>query len=175
MANNDSTLVTNFEASPSVKANVAKFYSSTRPLIETFEVAAADNDGDTYTFFPVHLECRVDDLQLINDAITAGTDYDFGFYKITDGDLGAVIDADILADGIDLSSARANWTSIMFAGSGAVDQGALKQLLWEILGYASIGAARDANPTGQVYFVATANTVGSAAGTMSVRLSVTVD
>lgn len=175
MANNDSTIVTNLEATPSVVADAAELYGKQRTLVETFEIAAADNDGDTYTFFPVSLDARVDDLQIVNDAITVGTDYDFGFYKITDNNLGAVIDKDILADGIDCSSARAVWTSILFTGTAAMDQGAVGQKVWEICGYADIDAARAANQTNQVYLVATANTVGSAAGTLSAKLVITVE
>lgn len=175
MANNDSTIVTNLEAEPRVVADAFEYYGKQRILVETFEIAAADNDNDTYTFFPVPLDARIDDLQIVNDAITAGTDYDFGFYKITSNNLGAVIDADILADGIDCSSARAVWTSILFTGTGAADQGAVGQKLWQFLGYSSITAARAANQTNQVYFVATANTVGSAAGTLSAKLMITVE
>ncbi len=175
MANNDSTIVTNLEATPDAKANAYELYGKQRALVETFEVAAADNDGDTYTFFPVPLDARIDDLQLVNDAITGGTDYDIGFYKITDKDLGAVIDADILIDGQSMASARSVWTSVLFLGTNAADQGDVKKQLWEILGYASITAAREANQTNQVYMVATANTVGSATGTLSAKLVITVE
>ena len=175
MANNDSTIVTGLEATPSSVANAADLYGKQRTLVDTFEVAAADSDGDTYTFFPVALDARIDDLEIVNDAITGGTDYDFGFYKITDNDLGAVIDADILTDGQSMASARGTWTSVLFSGTGAMDQGAVKQRLWETLGYASLTAARDANQTNQVYFVMTANTVGSATGTVSAKLTITVE
>ena len=176
MANNDSTIVTNLEAEPNVVANAFQLYGKQRILTETFEIAAADDDADTYTFFPVPLDARIDDLQIVNDVITAGTDYDFGFYKITDGNLGAVIDADILADGIDMdAAARAVWTSILFTGTGAADQGSVGQRLWQYLGYSSITAARAANQTNQVYMVCTANTVGTAAGTLSAKLMITVE
>lgn len=175
MANNDSTIVTNLEATPSVVADASALYGKTRVLVETFEIAVADNDGDTYTFFPVSLDARVDDLQIVNDAITGGTDYDFGFYKITDNNLGVAIDADILMDGQTMASARASWTSVLFAGTSAMDQGAVGQKVWQICGYASIDAAREANPTNQVYMVCTANTVGTADGTLSAKLTITVE
>lgn len=175
MANNDSTIVTNLEATPSVMADASALYGKPRILVETFEVAAADNDGDTYTFFPVSLDARIDDLEIVNDAITGGTDYDFGFYKITDGDLGDAIDADILMDGQTMASARTTWTSVLFLGTAAEDQGDVGDKLWQMLGYASIDAAREANPTNQVYMVCTANTVGTAAGTLSAKLTITVE
>lgn len=175
MANNDSTTVTNLEATPSVVGSSSFMYGKVRVLSETFEVAAADNDGDTYTFFPVPLDCSVLDLEVVNDAITGGTDYDFGFYKITDNDLGAAIDADILMDGQTMASARAAWTSVLFAGTNAKDQGAVTTKLWADLGYASLEAAHIAAKNNHVYLVMTANTVGSATGTVSAKLTIGVE
>lgn len=174
MANNNSTTVTNLEATPSVVADVSIIYSRKRDMVEVFEIAAADNDGDTYTFFPVSLDARISDAFICNDVVTGGTDFDLGFYKITDNSLGAVIDADIVADGLSLTSAR-GWTSVLTSGSSSLDIPNVKQKLWQILGYASIDAAREANPTGQVYFVATANTVGTASGSFAAKLELAVD
>ena len=175
MANHDSTIVTNLEATPSSVADVSQLYGKTRVLTETFEIEVADIDTDTFTFFPVSLDARIDDLLILNDAITGGTDFDFGFYKITDNDLGDPIDADILADGVDMSSARTTWNSALFWGSSSKDQATVKNKLWQDLGYSSITAAREANPEGMVYMVMTANTVGSAAGTISAKLEITVE
>lgn len=175
MANNDSPIVTNLEATPAVVSDVGELYGRVRVAQETFEIAAADNDGDTYTFFPVPLDARILDVRVVNDAITGGTDYDAGFYKITDNNLGAAIDADILFDGQTMASARASYTSLMFAGTSAADQGELSDAVWEMCGYASIDAARDANQTNMVYLVVTANTVGTAAGTLSLQVLMSVD
>lgn len=175
MANNDSTTVTNLEATPAVIASSATLRGKVRALVESVEVASGDGDGDTYTMFPVPLEARIDDIKVMNDAITGGTDYDAGFYRITTNNLGAEIDKDILFDGQSMASARASWTSLICAGTAALDQGAVKSLVWQHCGYASLSAARDANPTGEVYLVITANTVGSADGTLSVKLDITVE
>lgn len=176
MANNDSTIVTNLEATPSTVADASLLYGKTRVLVETFEVAAADNDADTYTLYPVSLDARIDDLQVFNDAITGGTDYDIGFYKITDNDLGAVIDADKLIDGQTMASARTVWTSVLGLGTSALDLGTeAAEKVWELCGYATIDAAREANPNNQVYIVITANTVGTAAGSLSVKTVLTVE
>lgn len=176
MANNDSTIVTNLEATPSVMADASQLYGKQRTLVESFEVAAADSDGDTYTLFPVSLDARVDDLLIFNDAITGGTDYDIGFYKITDNDLGAAIDADKLMDGQTMASARSVFTSVLGLGTSAMDLGTeVGEKIWELCGYASIDAAREANPTNQVYVVITANTVGSATASLTVKLVLTVE
>lgn len=176
MANNDSTIVANLEATPNVMADASELGGKQRALVATYEVLAADSDGDTYTMFPVSLDARVDDLQVVNDAITGGTDYDVGFYSITDNDLGAVISTgDNLVDGQSMATARNVWTSLLFLGTNAMDQSAVAQKVWQICGYASLDAARDANQTNQVYLVVTANTVGTATGTLSVKLQVTVE
>ena len=67
MANNDSTIVTNLEASPDVKADASELGGKQRALVATYEVLAADSDGDTYTMFPVSLDARVDDLQVVEE------------------------------------------------------------------------------------------------------------
>lgn len=175
MANKDSSIVTNLEATPRVMASSNELYGRIRSLVDSIEVAAADNDGDTYTFYPVPLEARILDVLVTNDAITGGTDYDCGFYKITDGNLGAVIDKDILFDGVDISSGNATYASKLFSGTGAVDQANIGQRVWELCAYADLKAARAANPTGQVYLVVTANTVGSGAGTLAIRTDMVVD
>lgn len=175
MANNDSTTVTNLEATPAVLGDSSQLYGKMRVMEETFEIAAADNDGDTYTFFPVPLDARIVDVEIVNDAITGGTDYDFGFYKITDNDLGAAIDADIMADGVDVTSARWSWSSVLFSGTSAKDQGAVADKLWADLGYDDLAAARLAAGGNQVYFVCTANTVGTAAGTLSIKMTLAVE
>lgn len=176
MANNDSTIVTNLEATPVVFADASELYGKQRTLIETFEIAAADNDADTYTLYPVSLDARIDDLQIFNDAITGGTDYDIGFYKITDNNLGAAIDADKLMDGQTMASARSVFTSVLGLGTNAIDIGTESgEKVWELCGYASIDAAREANQTNQVYIVITANTVGTAAGSLVVKTVLTVE
>ena len=175
MANHDSPIVTNLEATPNVAAPAAELYGKQRTLVETFEIEAADNNGDTFTLYPVSLSARIDDVEYCNDSVTGGTDYDLGFYKITDGDLGAAIDADILVDGQSLATTRSIWTSVLFLGTNAKDQGSVGNKVWEDCGYASLEAAYDANPSGMVYVVLTANTAGTAAGTISVKTTITVE
>lgn len=88
--------------------------------VNTEEIAAADSDGSVYRFFKGwSSQRRIHKILLFNDAITGGTDYDIGLYK---SDLGAVIDKDCFADGLDLSVASQGAISSL-AGSltGTVD------------------------------------------------------
>jgi hypothetical protein len=124
-------------------------------LVETLEVAAADSDGSIYRFFK-GLSANLIPMRItiMCDAITAGTDYDAGLYKT---DLGAVINKECLGAALDLSSA-----SKVLDGLNAVVIENRGKKLWELAGHT------DANKLSAYDLALTANTVGSAAGTITV-------
>ncbi len=130
-------------------------------LAGTFEIAAADDDGSIYRLARVPANMIPLFGQIWSDAITSGTDWDLGLYKPGAG--GAVVDKDLLADGVDLSSAIAitTFTNNALTNLGGADPRAnVGKNLWELLGLTKAGR--------QDYDLAlTANTVGSAAGTIS--------
>ena len=96
-----------------------------------------------------------------NDAITAGTDYDLGLYK-TNG--GAVVDKDILADGISMATAR----GIATANNAGMTTIALETL-------ATLGTLSAQTDVDAAYDIAfTANTVGSADGDIRVTATFAV-
>lgn len=121
----------------------------------TVAVAAGDDNDSVYRLFKDVPSSLVPVLIIIhNTAITNGTDYDLGLYKINRG---AVIDKDILADGLDMSSARAiatlnnaGLTTLNIANGG------------EDLG--KLSAQTDIDPAYDIAL--TANTVGTIAGTI---------
>lgn len=123
----------------------------------TVAVLAADDDGSVYRLFanvpsslvPIKIEVH-------NTAITAGTDYDLGLYE---PETGAVVDKDILADGISMASARTVATSNN-AGLTTIDIANGSQTL------GTLSAQTDVDSSYDIAF--TANTVGSAAGTIRV-------
>lgn len=134
--------------------------SQLKCFTETFEIAAADDDGSIYRVFksvpswliPVRIEIGC-------DTITAGTDFDLGFYdKLADG--GAVIDKDNLMDGQTLATASA----MALNGLSAVDIANVNKRFYELAGLTS------ANDKPEMDIALTANTVGSAAGTVSIRM-----
>jgi len=134
------------------------------PLIAmatTFEVAAADDDASIYRLFK-SLPATLIPVQIYinNDAITAGTDYDLGFYK---SESGVVIDKDSLADGADLSSAHAMGSELN--GLTALGAEYVGKNISEILNT----KLTDTTKYETVDICLTANTVGTAAGTVSVR------
>lgn len=144
-------------AAGKIGAALNTYGTGTITAVATVAVAAADSDGSKYVLFkdvPANLVPVC--ICVHNTAITAGTDYDIGLYK---GNLGAVVEVDILADGLDLSTARtvATWNN---AGLTSIDIANGTQDL------ATLSAQTD--PDAAYDIVLTANTVGSAAGTVRV-------
>lgn len=125
--------------------------------IITYEIAAADSDGSIYRLCTVTANEVPVAIRYGNDAITAGTDWDLGLYKKGAG--GAVISKDFLVNGASLASAV---TVLSSDGMAAVDIANYGKSFAELLVAASVTNA-DAD-----YDLAwTANTVGSAAGTLT--------
>ena len=128
-------------------------------MVESFEVAAADDDGSIYRVFKgISGDLVPFDVKVTNDAVTGGTDYDFGIYET---ELGDVKDKDALADGVTMASARAEGSGISLLS--AVGQSDAEKKIFELAG-------DSASSRKQSYDLAlTANTVGTAAGTITVK------
>jgi len=131
--------------------------------VQTFELAAADDDGSIYRLWKnIPADLIPVQIHIASDAVTSGTDWDLGFYKPSVGGVdGAVIDKDKLADGLDLSSAS-TWASPK-DGLENLDLAEVNERIYTLAG--------DTLDTKQLgYDIAlTANTVGSAAVTVSVK------
>lgn len=131
--------------------------TKTITAVATVAVASADDDGSVYRLFKNVPSSLVPvKIAVHNTAITSGSDYDLGLYAANGG---AVVDKDILADGLDMSSARtiatdnnAGMTTVAIA-SGTQDLGTL---------------SAQTDPYASYDIALTANTVGSAAGTIRV-------
>jgi len=130
----------------------------------TEEVAVADDNGSVYGYFLISSSDALKSLKVWNDAITNGTDYDVGLYNYDreNNTIGTVVDKDCFADGLDLSSA-ADATNALTAPN--IDE--LHKSIWE---YASLSLTADPKKT---YVIAvTGNTVGTAAGTITLDVEV---
>ena len=98
------------------------------------------------------------ECEILNDVVTAGTDWDLGLYK-TDG--GAVVDKDIYVDAADLSTGHANGSGLTGLSALNIDQSQKK--LYE-------NAAETLKTTDGSYDIAlTANVVGSSVSTVVVK------
>lgn len=134
-----------------------------KSIVVTGEVAAADDNGSVYGLFLINSASGMFSLEVSNDAITNGTDYDVGIYEYSgNGTIGAVVDKDLFADGLDLSSAT-DKTNALTAPN--IDE--LGKEIWE---YAALSLT--SNPDKQYVVALTANTVGTAAGTITVHAQV---
>ena len=133
--------------------------SQSTPIVVTFEVAAGDDDGSVYRLFRINSQNSLAYFHFFNDAITGGTDYDIGLYETVDNG-GAAVDADLFLDGG--SMATASTANQIKDAMGSVDRADYAKSVAELL-----GLTRDPN---KEYDVAiTGNTVGTAAGTITVR------
>ncbi len=128
-----------------------------------FEVAAADDDGSIYRLLKdINPNLILISAEISNDTgMTSSSDWDLGIYlPLSEG--GAVITKDVFLNGGDLSSAHV-------AGAGlnaisALDVANLGKMIFEQAGHTILTKKRG-------YDIAlTANTVGSVAGSVSVRL-----
>lgn len=127
----------------------------------TFEVAAADDDGSVYRLFKaVPADVIPVKIEVGCDAITGGTDWDLGFYDTLDRNAGAVVDKDNLMDGQTLASA----SNMALNGLGIVDVANIDKKIWELAGHTAATKRKSYD------ICLTANTVGTAAGTVSVRM-----
>lgn len=151
-------------------------YSSTRPektlhahgaesfwLYNTFEVAAADDNGSKYRVFK-NLDANLIPIIIAvgNDAITAGTGYDVGLYRPNGG---AALDDDCFAATLDMSVAAASMNpKTAKDGMAAVAIENYGRRLFEHAGHTI------SNKLNAYDLVLTADTVGTAAGTISVAM-----
>jgi len=139
--------------------------AKTVTVIQTFEVAAADDNESVYRVAKaINPDLIPKRFLIYNDAITVGTDYDLGLYETTgeDGVLGPVIDIDVFVNGASMASARARGSGL--DGLTAVAIADIKKTLWELAGH-----TQETKKVG--YDIAfTGRVVGSAAGTIAILM-----
>jgi hypothetical protein len=141
----------------------AQTNSKSRIVAQTFEIAAADDDGSVYRLAPIKSNEVLLRATIMCDAITAGTDFDMGIYKSGAG--GAVVDKDLFMDGQTFASA-----SKVLDGLSAVDIANRTKSVVELTNTVNSTTLADA---GQSYDIAlTGNTVGTAAGTVTAFLEI---
>lgn len=133
-----------------------------KQMRKTFEIAAADDNASVYRVFKnINPHMIITKIEVSNDVITAGTDYDIGLYETGVG--GVVIDKDVLGDGLDLSTAHAVGSEL--SGLSIVDVANAEKALFELVSQ-SIGSLK-----GGYDLCVTANVVGTSAGTVTLVVS----
>lgn len=141
-------------------------------VVRVIQIAAADDDGSKYFMAEVPGTAVLGRVELEGPAITNGTDYDVGFYDVN----GNVIIKDKLADGLDLS----NVTGLPVGPTGDVVRQAMTNLaladaiksVAELAGHVvkALPAPGETRAKEKYRIVLTANTVGTAAGTLIARV-----
>lgn len=129
-------------------------------MICTFEVAAADSDGSIYRLFKnVNPDLIPVAITLLNDAIAGCTSVDLGLYEPLEIG-GAVIDANVFLAAEDINAGNARSSAVDGLTAVAIEN--VQKKIYELAGHTLTTRK-------QGYDIAlTANTVGSAAGTISV-------
>ena len=165
MANTKSTFISNIETALRVFNDVRVAGAGLKVASGTVEVEAADNDAHIYALVRLPAQATIWSVLLMSDAIAGATDYDFGGFTPVEGSGDPVaVDADALCDGIDINAGKAVPTEIMGTGSKP-DPANYGKPLWELLGVS-------ADPGDHVMYDLgfLANTVGTAAGTITVAV-----
>lgn len=157
VASTYSTEATNHKSVENTKNPTTATEGNLRSSSCTLAVAAADDDTSKYFMLPVRSDWSIKHIWVYNDAITAGSSFDIGLY--TTAATPVVVDVDAYASAVDLSSAR---TSVPIdAAFEARNITAINQKVWE-----DAGATTNSNVWYWLTF--TANTVGSAAGDITI-------
>jgi hypothetical protein len=144
----------------------ATYNGRTRTIIQTFEIAAADDNGSVYRLARINSNEVLLKATIMCDAITDGTDYDLGIYKpSTVAGAGAVVDKDLFMDGQTLGSA-----SKVLDGMQTV---AIENRVLNVVDLTNlVNSTTLANSNQEFDIALTANTVGTAAGTVTVILEI---
>lgn len=160
VANTKSTLITNDDQNQPRVLNPS-YLSGANLRISSgcASVAAADDDTSTYRMIRVPSSAAIYRMEVMNDAITGGTDFDLGVYKAAVNG-GAVVSAALFASKIDMSTVRTLPMDAMFENLALSN---CEKRLWEYLGLS-------ADPMIDYDLVFTANTCGTAAGVLALRV-----
>jgi hypothetical protein len=161
VANTKSTAITNLDSTPPVM-NGRHLQGPVHEACGTVEIAAADCNNSVYRLVRVHSSWRLADIIRYNDAITSGADFDVGLYETAENG-GAVKNVNCFADAVSLTSASLTGTKDLF--EAGADEG-VEDLEKRVFEYAG-----DTTDPQKFYDLAyTGITVGSGAGTLSVRV-----
>lgn len=181
VVNTLSTMISNYDANPRVLTSGYLAGGGDSITVATVGAGATDNIGSTYRFGFIASGVRVQDIQLMNDATTAGI-WQVGVYDndqqpcttVTGGvqsvaAAGAVPVANanvIFGTGVSTAAANLQWKSIyaptVLAGANAAINA--QKRVWELLGL-------DKDPFYLFHLVLTATTAPTAAGNITLQYS----
>ena len=151
MGTKNSTLVSNFEATPPVLNDVALLHGVMRVAQGTIALAAGDSDDDDIVMLaPIPSNATVAHLFIASDTLGGSCTFNVGIYT----DAGVVKDEDVFATAVLDAGAM---TDVRFE---AADINTAGQQMYELAGDSS-------DPGGYYYIAATMSAAGGTAGDMS--------
>jgi len=155
-----STNITKAESPMGNKLSSARInHGRLRESVGTLETAAADDDDSVFRFMPVHSSWRISEILLACDALTGSTSWDIGLYSVG---AGAVVDSDLFASAVNISSGLAAWTNqALESGTAGIEN--VEKQIFELLGLT-------VDPNLEYDMCMLANTIGSGVGTISMKI-----
>ena len=152
MTTKNSTLVSNFEASPQIASDPHELHGVLRVAQGTIALAAGDStDDDIVMLAPIPSNASITALQVAADALGGSCTFNVGLYQTT----GTVVDEDLYA-----SSVADGTTAVADLRTEAANINTIGNQLWQ-----DAGASTD--PGGYYYVAATFNATGGTLGDMS--------
>lgn len=161
VVNTKGTIVTNLDTAPPVQNPLYLMGGVLREQVSTVEIAVADCNASVFRMGRVHSSWRISEITIFCDAITSGSVFDLGLYQTAENG-GAVVDANAYADNITLVTGILVGTSLLFEAGSAVGVEHIEQRVWQNAGLTS-------DPGIFYDLCLTGDTVGSGAGTVSLR------
>ena len=159
VANTKSSTISSLDGRPSASINSFKHAGRLRISKDSAEVLAVDDDNSVYRMVRLPSSASIKELNILNDTITDGTDYDLGVYE-TPVNGGGVVDANLFSSTISMVGARTLPLNAIFEAGLDITQ--LDKRLWELLGLSE-------DPFRNYDICFTANTVGSVDGTLALE------
>ena len=127
--------ITNRDASPMVKNNSNVEAGMVRSCVGVAAVANGDSIGSVYPLCVIPSNARVDQVLILNDAITAAAG-SVGLYRTT-AEGGAAVSAGLFAVGASLATASTAGVDLTHAATGAFLIANAEKPLWQALGLAA--------------------------------------
>ena len=159
MGTANSTLVSNFEATPQVKNSAGLLHGSIRVAQGTIELASGDSDDDDIVMLaPIPSNATVSQLFVGSDTFGGSCTFNVGIYQ-TDG---TVVDEDYFASAVADAAAMAD---VRFE---AADINTAGKKMYEMAGASS-------DPGGFYYIAATMAAAGGTEGDMSFNIHYVVN
>lgn len=165
VVNTKSNAITNGDATPNVLSSSTICQGILRESVGTVEAAAADDNDSIYRMVRVPSSARISSILLASDAVTGSSDVNVGVWQ-TAANGGAVVNENIFADAVDLSTSATAFTEVILETT-ATDIAKVEYPLWQLLGLS-------ADPNRDYDICLKAVAAASAAGTYAMKVKYVV-